>query len=175
MFLFFAKKMKNLFVLWEHFSFSRPIHCLWNFVFMIKQQIIWWMFFTVWHWGPVKFTYLQEFINFNLSIFVEVHLIKDFMERIFIDLDIDVLQRNTSIGPVKQSIKEDRCRERKKERLTSKTRWTSTVVMNPLFSLSNLWNRFLYLPDRWSVSPLYPNLQHSWNLKVTGNDPWQLT
>lgn len=38
-------------------------------------------------------TYLQEFINLNLSVLVEVHLVKDFMERIFINVDIDALQR----------------------------------------------------------------------------------
>lgn len=38
-------------------------------------------------------TYLQEFINFHLSVLVEVHLVKDFMERIFINVDIDALQR----------------------------------------------------------------------------------
>lgn len=37
-------------------------------------------------------TYLQELINFNLSVLVEVHLVKDFMERVFINVDVDALQ-----------------------------------------------------------------------------------
>lgn len=37
---------------------------------------------------------------------------------------------------------------RREMKLTSKTCWTSTVVMNPLLSLSNLWKRFLYLSTR---------------------------
>lgn len=37
-------------------------------------------------------THLQEFINLNLSVLVEVHLIKDFMQRIFINVDVDALQ-----------------------------------------------------------------------------------
>lgn len=41
----------------------------------------------------LRVTYLQEFINFNLSVLVEVHLVKDLVERVFINLDVDALQR----------------------------------------------------------------------------------
>lgn len=40
-----------------------------------------------------RVTYLQEFINFHLSVLVEVHLVKDFMQGIFINLDVDALRR----------------------------------------------------------------------------------
>lgn len=32
--------------------------------------------------------------------------------------------------------------------ITSKTRCTSSIVINPFLSLSNMWNRFLYLQDK---------------------------
>lgn len=41
-------------------------------------------------------TYLQEFINFNLPVLVEVHLVQNFMQCVFINVDVDALQRNKS-------------------------------------------------------------------------------
>lgn len=41
-----------------------------------------------------------------------------------------------------------------KWQLTSRTCWTSTVVMKPLRSLSNLWKRFLYLSNHIKVDPI---------------------
>lgn len=42
----------------------------------------------------------------------------------------------------------ERSKKRNEGRLTSRTCCTSTVVMNPLLSLSNLWKRFLYLEHK---------------------------
>lgn len=87
--------------------------------------------------------YLQELVNFHLSVLVEVHLVKDFMERVFINVDIDALQRIKTRPGINNS--QRRKVGARKGKLTSKTCWTSTVVMNPFFSLSNLWKRFWYL------------------------------
>lgn len=37
-------------------------------------------------------TNLKKLVDFNLSILVQVHLIKDFMQSIFVNLDVDTLQ-----------------------------------------------------------------------------------
>lgn len=39
-------------------------------------------------------THLQELVDLNLAILVEVHLIQDLMQRIFINVNVDVLKRN---------------------------------------------------------------------------------
>lgn len=39
-------------------------------------------------------THLQELINLNLPILVEVHLVQNLMQRIFINVNVDVLKRN---------------------------------------------------------------------------------
>lgn len=38
-------------------------------------------------------TYLQEFIDFNLSVLVDVHLVKDFVEGVLVDVDVDALRQ----------------------------------------------------------------------------------
>lgn len=43
------------------------------------------------------------------------------------------------------------------EELASRTLWTSTVVMKPLVSLSNLWKRFLYLWHTLLINSVYIN------------------
>lgn len=67
-------------------------------------------------------TYLQEFINFNLSVLVEVHLIKDFMECVFINVDIDALQRRkTTPGINDIQWRQMRKKETNKEKAMTKT------------------------------------------------------
>lgn len=53
-----------------------------------------------------EFPYLHELVNLHLSVLVEVHLIKDFMECVFIYLDIDALRRR-----VKQDVGSITCNE----------------------------------------------------------------
>ncbi|TNN24448.1 hypothetical protein EYF80_065427 [Liparis tanakae] len=83
-----------------------------------------------------------------------VHLVEDLVQRVLIDVHVDALGRD------QRNEDERRGEEEEGEtRLTSRTCWTSTVVMKPRLSLSNLWKRFLYLRgQRSEVSPS-PSLQ----------------
>lgn len=63
-------------------------------------------------------TYLQKFINFNLPVLVEVHLIQNFMQRVFINLDVDALQRNTRAVINNQSVNTDRDRQAERQLMT---------------------------------------------------------
>lgn len=84
-----------------------------------------------WEWCELNYlsvTYLQEFINFNLSILVEVHLVKDFMERVFVNVDVDALRRGKTRPGIRIKYNEDELwRERKSENslpeLAAHRRW----------------------------------------------------
>lgn len=45
--------------------------------------------------------YLQELVNLHLAIFVEVHLVQDLVQRVFVNVDIDILWKRGGIGQQK--------------------------------------------------------------------------